>query len=276
MDLLPARATGRIFSFGGGIQSMAVLTLAAQGKIRYDAFVFANVGAKSENPKTLHYLECYAIPYAQAHDIPLWQTQRLYKGKPDDLRDAIERDDRSIPIPAYMSGGAPGRRSCTTDYKIEVIDRWIKRAGYERCELGIGISWDEWERAGDEHWHDHWGKRKFGFWKRREHPLLNLRLNREDCKRLILGAGLPVPPKSSCYFCPFHKPHEWVTMRRDEPELFENAIAVQDRLNEKRAKIGKDQVYLHSRMIKLSEIGVQPLLFEDDDQSNCESGYCMT
>src|SRR5258708_98613 len=45
----------KVFSFGGGVQSVAALVLAAQGKIDYRHFVFCNVGDDSENPATLEY-----------------------------------------------------------------------------------------------------------------------------------------------------------------------------------------------------------------------------
>lgn len=40
----------RVFSYGGGVQSTAALVLAAQGRIDFPAFVFANVGEDSEHP----------------------------------------------------------------------------------------------------------------------------------------------------------------------------------------------------------------------------------
>lgn len=274
--LLPARATGRVFSFGGGVQSTAVLVLAAQGKLRYDAFVFANVGNDSENPETLRYLHEYARPFAEEHHISMVGVQKTYKKKPDTIKQAIYRENRSIPIPAYMSGGAPGNRSCTTDFKILVVDKWIKQQRLERCVVGLGISLDEFHRAKDERWHNKHGKKKIGFWKRREHPLIDMRLNREDCKRIITSAGLPIPPKSSCFFCPFLKPSEWVTMRRDEPALFQEAIGIQNQVNTKRSSLGKDRLYLHSKLILLENIGVQPLLFSDEEMDDCAEGVCFT
>src|SRR5947209_5246716 len=53
----------RVFSYGGGVQSTAALVLAAQGKIDYPTFLFCNVGADSENPETLTYVEQYAKLY---------------------------------------------------------------------------------------------------------------------------------------------------------------------------------------------------------------------
>lgn len=61
----------RIFSYGGGVQSTAVLCLAASGRVQYDYFVFANVGNDSENPATLEYIERYAKPFAEANGLNL-------------------------------------------------------------------------------------------------------------------------------------------------------------------------------------------------------------
>jgi len=40
------------------------------------------------------------------------------------------------------------------------------------------------------------------------YPLIDWGWNRERCKEEIAKAGLPVPPKSSCFFCPAMKPSE--------------------------------------------------------------------
>lgn len=121
--------TQRYFSFGGGVQSMAVMVLAAQGKVRYDQFLFANVGEDSENPATLVYLENYAKPFAEDYDIDLVELHHLRKGTPETLLGRIQRSERSLPLPVRMSNGAPGRRSCTTDFKIRVIARYQKQGG---------------------------------------------------------------------------------------------------------------------------------------------------
>lgn len=40
----------RVFSFGGGVQSTAVLVLSAHGVLPYKQFIFSNVGDDSEHP----------------------------------------------------------------------------------------------------------------------------------------------------------------------------------------------------------------------------------
>lgn len=66
----------KTFSFGGGVQSMAALVLAAQGKIDYKVFVFSNVGDDSEHPATLRYLQEYAIPFARSHGLEIHVVDR--------------------------------------------------------------------------------------------------------------------------------------------------------------------------------------------------------
>lgn len=252
--------TARIFSFGGGVQSTAVLVLQAQEKLAepYNAFVFSNVGADSENPATLEYIEKHAKPFAEAHGIRFVEVaKRDRKGDPVTLMDAIMSDNRSVPIPARMSNGAPGNRTCTTDFKIRVVDRWICEQSWERVVVGIGISMDEMHRMRDQEWHDTESvaskrPRKLGFFKKREYPLIDLRLSRAQCHALIAEAGLPTPPKSSCFFCPFMRRNEWIALKRDSPELFEEAVQVEKFINAKRGVSEKDSVYSIPRVSRLS------------------------
>lgn len=270
----------RVFSFGGGVQSVAVMVLQAQNKIKpFDAFVFANVGADSENPATLTYLEEYVRPYCERFGIPFVEVQKIRGGKPETLLNAIERDNKHIPIPVYMSGGAPGHRSCTLDYKVVVVDKWIKTQKITHATIGLGISTDESKRMkaskGPE---THYYKNKpIGFEKWYEYPLIDVQYSRSACVHEIQAAGLPVPPKSSCFFCPFHSPNAWIELKREEPELFATSVAIETLVNKKRDSIGKDHVYLHRRAQPL-EVAVadQLSLFESGCANECDSGFCHT
>ena len=50
---------------------------------------------------------------------------------------------------------------------------------------------------------------------------------REDCVREIQEAGLPLPGKSSCFFCPSMKNEEIRHLQEHYPELFQRAIALE-------------------------------------------------
>ena len=261
----------RAFAFGGGVQSTACLVLAAQGRIDFPTFLFANVGADSENPATLDYAENIAKPYAARHGLDLVELAKVKRGGDiETIMSRIHSTARSVPIPARMSNGAPGNRTCTVDFKIAVLDKWLKRHGATPdtpAVLGLGISLDELHRAHTD--------RPGEEFKRKSYPLLDLRMTRQDCMNVIKQAGLPIPPKSSCYFCPFHTMGEWQRLRREYPDLFQKSVELEEYLNTKRATLGKDRVWLTRHARPLAEVvgdqGVLEGVFDD----NCDSGYCL-
>lgn len=272
-----------LFSFGGGVQSTAVMVLQMLGKLPnpYDAFIFSNVGDDSESPATIEYMKKYTRPFAAKHGIELIEVHKTTFKKPETLFGYLHRTKKSVAIPCYMSNGAPGNRSCTSDFKIRVVDKWVKQNGYSHAVIGLGISIDEFSRMRGEHWHNKYGKKNLGYWKKRQHPLIDLRLSRMDCMNIIQSVGLPVPPKSSCWFCPFTSRSEWIERKRNEPELFERAVQLETHLNEKRGAMGRDVVYIHpqtkGKMRLLSEAVPNQLgLFDNLDNFPCDSGYCFT
>lgn len=261
----------RVFSFGGGVQSTAVLVLAAQGRVFYDAFLFSNVGEDSEHPATLAYVRDVATPYAAGHGIDLQVVRkRLRSGSETTLLEYLRKASRRIPLPVHMANGAPGRRDCTGEFKIRVIARWLREHGATPANpatVGLGISTDEMQRA----------RTDSGIpYERLEYPLLDLRLSRQDCQRLIAAEGLPIPPKSACWFCPFQRLADWRRLKHDHPALFADAVVLERELIDRRTMLGKDAVYLsgQSRPLDLAVIGHQFTL--DDALDTCESGYCMT
>ena len=105
----------RTFSYGGGVQSTACLVLAAQGKIDFKTFLFANVGDDSEDPATLEYMEKYAYPYAKSEGIELVELRRIKRGGEEETlyQNVTRMDLRAVNIPIRMNNGAPGNRNCT-------------------------------------------------------------------------------------------------------------------------------------------------------------------
>lgn len=264
----------RIASYGAGTQSTAMLVLAAQGRIDYQTFVFANVGEDSEHPASLAYFRDVAVPYAQAHGIELHELKRHRRdGSVETLYGRLTRgSDRSIGIPARLHpSGAPGRRNCTVDFKILVINRWLKKHGAsaeEPATVALGISVDEMQRA----------RSTSGLAEQvLDYPLLRLRLNRRDCVALIEEAGLPRPGKSSCWFCPYHSIAVWQKMRLEEPELFAKAVGLEALLSDRHQRLGRGPLHMTDRGKPLPMVTTdhtQGELFAATTADNCESGYC--
>lgn len=273
----PAAAELRAFSFGGGWQSTAALVLAARGELDFRVFAFANVGDDSEDPATLAYVREHAAPFAAAHGLELHTLNRVRRdGTTETLFGRLTKEgSRSLPIPVRMSNGAPGTRSCTADFKIKVIGRWLKAQGASAdhpATVGVGISLDEVHRA---------NARRAEPYERITYPLLDLHIRRSDCPGIIRSAGLPVPPKSACWFCPFHQTARWTDMRRDRPDLFDRACDLEDLLNARRDALGKDHVYLTRFGIPLRRAvpnapDLLPLEWDDPHNGECDSGWCFT
>lgn len=266
--------TVRAISYGGGVQSTAMLVLAAAGQIDCDLAIFANVGDHAENPETLDYVHRWAMPFCAQHGIELTECNR--GGKWPDLYDRLTHPaSRFLGIPIYLPpGGGHGNRSCTRDYKIVVIGRELKRRGATRdnpADVLIGISADEASRANNRRGEPH---------ERVHYPLLDMRLSRLDCARVIADAGLPVPPKSACWFCPFHNRQQWMRQRTERPDLFERTAQLEEHLNAKRSAQGRDQVFICNAMIPIRRAipDMDTLPFDEPDPADgeCDSGWCMT
>ena len=274
----------RVIAYGGGVQSTALVVLATQNELNFDYALFSNVGEQAELPATLKYVRDTITPWTtewKGPEVIELSRKRMRgdrKGETRDLYDdLVNGPQRSIPIPVRMiDTGAPGTRNCTGEYKIKVVSRWLKSHGAtvdDPATVAIGISTDEYRRA---------NRRVPSVAETIEYPLLDLGLSRNDCMNIIRDAGLPVPPKSSCYFCPFHRPQHFSEMRRDDPDLFEKAADLETLLNIRRDSLGKDHVFLtrFGKPIREAIPVAQPTLFTGDawDMDNdgvCDDGYCF-
>ncbi|MFG2143705.1 phosphoadenosine phosphosulfate reductase [Streptomyces sp. NPDC048696] len=260
-------------SFGGGVQSVGLLVLAARRVIPYRTFLFANVGDDSEDPATLDYVRDVAQPYAAKHGIQLHTLDRTTRaGETETLWGRMMRQgSRALPIPVRMSNGAPGTRGCTRDFKIQVIGRHLRRHGASAASpatVAVGISLDEVSRAAN---------RRTEPYERVTYPLLDLGMRRTDCQKVIADEGLPMPGKSACWFCPLKPLSAWREMRRDRPHLFLRACSLEEALNETRIWAGKgnDPVFLTRTGRPLAE-AVRKAQDELPFDVGCDSGWCMT
>lgn len=273
--------TIRSISYGGGVQSTAMIVLATQGRIDADVALFANVGDDSEHPATLVYVRDVMIPWAAERGLPIHELRRtrkggeLFRGLYGDIVEHDTPGKLREPIPIRGMNGMPLSRSCTRDWKVGVVGRWLKDNGASAVDpatVYIGISTDEIQRVGNK---------KVGAYERPTYPLIDLGLSRAQCMTIIAEAGLPVPPKSACWFCPFHTKAAWAEQRRDEPDLFEKAAGLEDLMNARRRELDKDPVFLTYTGIPLREAitEAQDMLpgFDHVETGEvCDEGYCWT
>lgn len=270
----------RTISYGGGVQSSALCVLATQGKLGHvDAALFANVGDDSEHPDTLRYVREIMIPWAAERGLEVHEVHKTKNGRQETLWGRLTAPTATATtIPVRGETGAPQARHCTVDFKIKPVAAWHKARGAtadNKATVLIGISTDEYHRA----------TTKSEPWQVKEYPLIDLGLNRADCAAIIKDAGLPVPRKSSCFFCPWHSAQSWAEMRRDEPGLFAASAGLEAMMAERGIVSGERPVYLTDRgaatkrRLASAIPTAQDQLFATESAFNdgeCDEGYCWT
>jgi len=256
----------KVFSFGGGVQSTAALVLAAQGKIDYQTFIFADTG--DEHPETYEYLENVHKPFAAEHGLEILCIKKTWKdGSQYSILENIDRLPSAIPIPVYLDSGKPWQRQCTVDWKINTIAKELKRLGATKdnpAHVGMGISVDEIQRA----------KPSSIPHETLEFPLLDLLLRRDDCHRIVKEAGLEKAPRSACFYCPYHSTEYWRDLREEQPVLFDRALELEDTLSARTQKKFGTSVHLW-RKGSLRTLDDQQR-FDFDEPDTCDSGHCFT
>lgn len=113
-------------------------------------------------------------------------------------------------------------RSCSEKWKQQPQEKWangqpLARARWDaglRCLKAIFYDADEPSRA------KIYSNEKWTYW----YPLLDHDWGRDECLAAIKEAGLPAPPKSSCFFCPEMTPGEIFAL---PPDLLGRALAME-------------------------------------------------
>lgn len=222
---LPARfpqGAPLIVSYGGGVDSTGVLVEFVRRGIRPDLILFADTGG--EHPETYLYLDVMDA-FLVRHGFP--KITRVRKTVTTAEYDSLYSNCVSkamLPSIAYGSH----KHSCSLKWKVEPMDAYIRRnfppvaaavKNKRRIEAVRVIGYDagpadvrRMERLEGEtvdanvRWH---------YW----YPLQEWGWDRERTLSEIVRAGLPPPPKSSCFFCPSTKPWELIELAIRSPDL---------------------------------------------------------
>lgn len=210
----------RMLSLGAGVQSSAVLLMADRGEIPPVEFaVFADTQAEPAEVYT------WLKRLRTAVSIPIIEATR--GDIASDVADHFAGKRRRVgqpPLYALDANGGKGmlRRHCTTEYKIEVVDRAVRdRLQYlprqrmrHKVQVVMGISYDEMQRM----------RVPQEKWKSFDYPLVDRQWRRNDCLKYVESFGLGTPPRSACYFCPYKTNAEWRRLK-ESPDDWGKAVA---------------------------------------------------
>ena len=216
----------RVLSYGGGVDSFAMLLDAIGRGDRPDLCVFEDVGdgtreADGEDPGewpgTYRHMREIVIPLCEAHGIGfVWLDSTRYPVR--DARSLFAWLEARKQIP--VSGP---KRICTIIAKVERFERWLDDTfGGAPVEVWIGFEAGEESRAAKD---PNAGKARPTRVNR--FPLMERGLCRCRCVALIWRHGYAVPRKSACVFCPYGTRADWKTFARDLPDSFAKTVALE-------------------------------------------------
>lgn len=188
-----------VASFGGGINSTAMLIGMVERAEHCDLILFADTGG--EKPHT----------YSHIHEFSRWLK---FVGMPPIT---VVAESQTLEADCLKRNALPGIaygfKSCSDHFKMRPQNRYLSERGIiPRVKL-IGFDADEPHRAKNIP-----GNR---------YPLIEWNWGREECIEAIKRAGQKVPDKSACFFCPSSKKREIFELRRIYPDLAARAVAME-------------------------------------------------
>jgi hypothetical protein len=261
-------------SFGAGVQSTALLIMSNLGYHdcpRADVAIFADTG---DEPSWV---------YENVDRMKKWSgipVETVVQGhlSADIISRHAGESPRFAAIPAFTLDGAGReailRRQCTREYKIQPIERKVRElCGLKKGERAkgvikatalIGISLDEATRM----------KPSRTPWVHNRYPLVEGGLRRHDCLNITASAGMPIPRKSSCVFCPYHSDNYWRQLQTEWPEEWERACGLDEAFRDMSRSGDARPIFLHRSLKPLRTIDFtrQRRLFDDLEDEECEGG----
>jgi hypothetical protein len=259
-----------IISLGAGVQSSTMALMAAHGEITPmpDCAIFADTGWEPDNVyRWLQWLE-HQLPF------PVLKTKRPGASLGEYAVDIAmgHRPRGSLP-PYYLDrpfGMLPIQ--CSKEFKTrpvqtlirEIIGLVPKQRGPKTVEVTqwLGISLDESHRMKT-------CEMKF---VENRYPLIEMRMSRTDCLRWMEEKGYPMPPKSSCVFCPFKGDKQWMEMRDNEP--YDWRLAVEFDAMIRKGYVGMEgEAFIHKQRVPLDQVtfrhDTQPNMFGNECEGMC-------
>lgn len=228
-----------ILSYGAGTPSTTLALMACENVLCgppyphpqvpiYDAVIFCDLHGE---PGWVYRQAAFTASACGKAGIPFYTLEADLRG--DFLQNFGRRHIASIPFWTLGEDGKKGKmpRQCTYDYKIKVIERFVRRdlLGYKPRQrtlapdvhahrMHMGIMWEERRRAKPS---------KLTLFENR-YPLVEMGWTRPMCyayNREVWGLETRA---SCCLFCPFHTNYFYQHIQAHEPACYACALQVDE------------------------------------------------
>lgn len=223
-----------VMGYGGGLNTAAGIVLLArlwrEDRLARKPRVIFMSDPGSEKPETIRYRDEVMNPYLRANGWPeVTVSSRAHEAQFRPQAEMRETLLEECMRKSMLPSAAYNHKSCSLKYKRDVFLWYMERQTWpqsiwergEKIEKVIGYDFDEQRRV----------KSEFGDKRERaryfpSYPLVLEGMGREHCEEIVIAEGLPVPIKSSCFFCPNNTLEEWEWLRTEHPELWAQAVAL--------------------------------------------------
>jgi hypothetical protein len=208
----------RVCSFGGGVNSTAMLVGLVQEGIKVDKILFADTGG--EKPHTYQFIKLFD-KWLQKNGMPkITVVQSMNINGTYITLESYCFQRNSLPSLAY------GFKSCSEKHKIRPQNKYLNnwQPAKDAWKAGRKVIKYVGFDASEDHRIKPYSDDKYDV----QYPLVDWGWDREDCVQAVASEELPQPGKSACFFCPSTTKTEILELRDKYPDLYRRAILMED------------------------------------------------
>ena len=255
-----------VISLGAGVQSTTMALMAAHGEIEPmpNCAIFADTGWE---PKAVY----DHLQWLMSNNVLPFPVHIVNNGN---IREMLTRKGSYNDVPFFFVSNKGrkgiGRRQCTHQFKLRPL-MWKQRellgkGRHDRipageCVIWIGISTDEAMRM----------KPASADWQQNRWPLIEKRMNRNDCLRWLEQHGYPLPPRSACIGCPYNSDARWRHLRDNAPDEWADAVTLDKIIREPGGAV-RGQRFMHRSLVPLDQADLSTA--EERGQLNLFNNEC--
>ena len=232
-------------SYGGGVDSTAIAVecvnrvRAGDRRFMLEGIVFADTGG--EKPETYAYVKMFSTwLMSQGFPAVTWVRKEGLDAVPDLAEGLYHEEPVGLEAKCLRLETLPpvafGWRTCTDVFKIRPFAKHVQEEQLLRGESLAGISCLIGFEVSEAKRVERALRSKAPY--DRIYPLVLWGWTRLDCIRVILRAGLTVPPKSACFFCPNSKRLEVSVLSEDHPILARRAAMMESNTTKATSIVG--------------------------------------
>lgn len=207
-------------AYGGGLDSTAMIVGMVQRNEPIDLILFADTGGEMFG--TYEYIH-YFSDWLETQGYP--RVEWVYPTNRKKERITLEAECLRL---GTLPSLAFGWHTCSHRFKIVPQEKYIQSwpLAQGAWEMGMQVVKCIGFETGEE-------KRTFRFPDNPKYkprfPLQEWGWDRAKCAEVVEAAGLKVPEKSACFFCPARKKHEIAELNESAPEKMKRALEMEDK-----------------------------------------------